>query len=96
MPGAGFIDEDAPDPSDLARDQRQREDDEADMESKRRASGISIEELRAMPQPPRKVACHKCEHPYVGFKCRACGEYRPAYLALKKESAKPTQGEPNG
>lgn len=51
------------------------------IEEKRRAAGYSPEQLiaeRAKPQP-----CHNCEVPYVGVKCRCCGEYRPAYIALK-------------
>lgn len=77
-----------PDAEDEAYDAaRQREVDaetEREMEAKRRASGYSPEQLlaeKAKPQP-----CHACDTPYIGVKCAACGEFRPAYMALVSES----------
>ena len=50
---------------------------------------ISIEELHQMDREqraalPKPQACHNCDTLYIGVKCRACGEYRPAYIALTK------------
>lgn len=71
--------------ADQAHDAKvQREIDAA--EAKRRAAGYSPEQLRTEPEPAKPVPCHNCDTPYIGVKCAACGEFRPAYLALVSES----------
>lgn len=56
------------------------------LEEIRRAALMSVEELLAAPQPPKRVACHACDHPYAGSHCPLCKEERPAYTALKNIS----------
>lgn len=77
-----------PDAEDEAHDadvQRKLDDERAaEMLAKRHGSGIDLDEFKALPQPPKKIACHNCDHPYAGVKCPGCGEFRPAYLALRK------------
>lgn len=72
-----------PDAEDEAHDASVQRELDDEMEAKRRASGYSPEQLLA-ERAPKPQPCHQCETPYIGFKCRCCGTYRPAYLALLK------------
>lgn len=77
-----------PDAEDEAHDAdvQRRADDEraAEIEAKRAASGVIVEEFLAAPQPPKRIACHACDHPYAGAVCPLCKEERPVYTALKR------------
>lgn len=57
--------------------------------SARDAAVISVEELLAAPQPPKRVPCHNCDHPYAGSHCPLCKTERPAYTAIKNISRRP-------
>lgn len=43
---------------------------------------------RVFARPPAPQPCHHCSTPYAGTSCPTCKEERPAYTALKNQTAR--------